>query len=161
MDDKSKVTRVLSIYDKLLNGKLLNKSEEADKFNVNERTIQRDIDDIRRYLDYSNGNSGATDKVNYNYTDKGFVLEKEDSSKLNNSEILAVCKILLDSRAFTKKEMDKVIGNIIDCCSKDDEKKAVEKLIANEQYHYIEPQHKSDFLEILWQIGQAISRAIA
>lgn len=158
MDDKSKITRVLSIYGKLLEGKLLNKSEEADKFNVNERTIQRYIDDIRRYLDFKsgNGNNGATDEVNYNYTSKGFVLEKGDHSKLNNGEILAVCKILLDSRAFTKKEMDKVIENIVDCCSKDDEKKVVEKLIANEQYHYIEPQHKSDFLETLWQIGQAI-----
>lgn len=158
MGDKSKIIRVLSIYDKLLNGKLLNKSEEANRFNVNERTIQRDIDDIRRYLDFKSGNynSGEADEVNYDYTSKGFVLEKGDNSKLNNSEILAVCKILLDSRAFTKKEMDKVIGNIVDCCSKDDEKKVVEKLIANEQYHYIEPQHKSDFLETLWQIGQAI-----
>ena len=48
----SKTTRVLRIYNKLLNGKRVNKSEEANNFGVNERTIQRDIDDIRKYLEY-------------------------------------------------------------------------------------------------------------
>lgn len=157
-DISKKTKRVLSIYDKLLDKKILNKSEEANRFNVNERTIQRDIDNIRKYLDFKfgNDNSITADEVNYDYVDKGFVLEKGNSSKLSNSEILAVCKILLDSRAFTKKEMDKVIGNIIECCSKETERKLVKDLIANEQYHYIEPQHKADFLEILWKIGQAI-----
>lgn len=158
MEDKSKAIRVLSIYDRFLDGKLLNKSEEAFRFNVNGRTIQRDIDDIRRYLDIKSGDSCNTsiDEINYNFSNKGFILERGDNQKLSNSEILAVCKILLDSRAFPKKEMNKVIDNIVDCCAREAEKKIVKQLIANERYHYIEPQHKTDFLDILWKAGQAI-----
>lgn len=43
--DNGKIGRVLGIYTKLLDGYLVNKSEEALNYGVNERTIQRDIDD--------------------------------------------------------------------------------------------------------------------
>lgn len=46
-----KIMRVLSIYSKLLNNQLINKAEEANNFHANERSIQRDIDDIRNYFD--------------------------------------------------------------------------------------------------------------
>lgn len=46
----SKITRILDIYGKLNNGHLIIKAEEAKRYGVNERSIQRDIDDIRNYL---------------------------------------------------------------------------------------------------------------
>ena len=46
-----KIARVLGIYTKLMNGCLINKLEEAQNYGVNERSIQRDIDDIRNYLE--------------------------------------------------------------------------------------------------------------
>lgn len=49
--DNGKIDRVLGIYTKLMNGSLVNKAEEAQNYSVNERSIQRDIDDIRTYLD--------------------------------------------------------------------------------------------------------------
>lgn len=41
-----KIERVLGIYTKLLNGYIVNKAAEANEYGVNERSIQRDIDDI-------------------------------------------------------------------------------------------------------------------
>ena len=50
-DNKNdKIERVLGIYTKLMNGDLVNKMQEAQKYGVNERSIQRDIDDIRNFL---------------------------------------------------------------------------------------------------------------
>ncbi len=46
----SKAGRILSIYSRLLEGKTLIKREEAARFRVDERTIQRDLDDVRAYL---------------------------------------------------------------------------------------------------------------
>lgn len=46
-----KVVRVFDIYNKLISGAVINKSEEARYYNVNERSIQRRIYDIRCYLD--------------------------------------------------------------------------------------------------------------
>lgn len=48
-NDKS--DRILRIYTKLMNGAVVGKAEESIYFGVNERSIQRDIDDIRDFLE--------------------------------------------------------------------------------------------------------------
>lgn len=48
IDDKTgKIKRTLGIYTRLKNGNVINKIEEANKYGVNERSIQRDIDYLR------------------------------------------------------------------------------------------------------------------
>ena len=42
---------MLGIYTKLISGNVINKLDEANEYGVNERTIQRDIDDIRNYME--------------------------------------------------------------------------------------------------------------
>lgn len=76
--------------------------------------------------------------------------------KLSNSEILAICKILLDSRAFTKSEMTGILDRLIECCVPKTSQQLVEKLISNEEFHYVELTHKSEFMDKMWDIGQAI-----
>lgn len=111
-----KIERVLGIYSKLMNGYVVNKVEEAQNYGVNERSIQRDIEDIRRFMDRNSIDSGILNTVIYDRLKKGYRLEQIYGEKLRNSEILAICKILLDSRAFTKKEMKSMLSRLIDCC---------------------------------------------
>lgn len=42
-------SRVLDIYRRLAKGEAIHKAREAKRFCVNEKTIQRDIDDIRDF----------------------------------------------------------------------------------------------------------------
>ena len=51
VESRDKITRVLALYTKLINGSIINKSEEAQNYGVAERSIQRDIDDVRNFLD--------------------------------------------------------------------------------------------------------------
>lgn len=51
MSKESKNYRTLDMYIRLCEGKRINKSEESIRFGVDERSIQRDIDDIRVFLD--------------------------------------------------------------------------------------------------------------
>ena len=67
-----------------------------------------------------------------------------------------MCKILLDSRAFTKNEMTEMLDKLITCCVPKKNQKLVKDLISNEAFHYIEPRHKSEFIDKMWDIGQAI-----
>ena len=76
--------------------------------------------------------------------------------RFSNSEILAICKILLDSRAFTKKEMSEMLAKLIDCCVPEANQRRVRDLVRNEEYHYIELCHKSVFVDKMWDIGQAV-----
>ncbi len=154
-EEKDKVARVLSIYTKLMNGYLVNKSEEAAAFGVNERSIQRDIDDIRDYLDTS-PDTGVHNAVIYDRMEKGYRLENVYRNQLTNGEILAICKILLDSRAFLKSEMEEILGKLISCCVPKSNQKLVKELIGNESFHYVELQHRTPLIDTLWNLAQAI-----
>lgn len=151
-----KIERVLGIYTKLKNGYLVSKSEEALNYGVNERSIQRDIDDIRNYLEVDGEKVGCINSVIYDRIGKGYRLEQIYKMKFSNSEVLAICKILLDSRAFTKKEMTSMLDRLISCCVPKTNQQLVKDLISNEVFHYVEPRHKIKFIDIMWNIGQAI-----
>ena len=153
---KDKVGRILTIYSKLINGTIVNKAEEATNFGVNERSIQRDIDDIRNYLEQNTFEHGISDEVIYDREKKGYRLNQIYKMKLTNNEILAISKILLDSRAFTKDEMIDMVQRLIGCCVPENNRKLVKSLIANESFHYVEPRHGKQFIGNMWEIGQAI-----
>lgn len=153
-DDKT--SRILNIYTKLLNGGIINKAEEARNSKVDERSIQRDIDDIRNFFENDTVNNGFTNSVIYDRAVKGYRLERIYKMKLSNGEVLAVCKILLESRAFTKTEMKNILDKLISCCVPEFNQKLVSDLIGNEEFHYVEPRHKTVFIDTMWEIGQAI-----
>ena len=135
---------------------MINKAEEALRFGVDERSIQRDIDEIRGFLDAEAQRTGMVNTVIYDRQKNGFRLETLYNLKLSNSEILAICKILLDSRAFTSEEMKDMLDKLITCCVPENNQKLVRELIANEEFHYVEPRHKTRFIDMMWDIGQAI-----
>lgn len=155
MENGNKVERILSIYTRLMNGALINKAEEAAKFDVNERSIQRDIEDIRAFLE-SNSDDVGYNQLVYDHGAKGYRIERVCKISLKNSEMLALCKILLDSRAFTKEEMTDMLDRLVNCCVPQSERKMIRELIRNEEFHYIEPRHKTKFIDTMWEIGQAI-----
>lgn len=155
-DKSSKADRVLRMYDLLMRGKVINKADAGQKFGVDEKSIQRDLDDIRCYLNERVNDFGIQNELIYDRRQNGYRLEQEESMRFSNEEVLAITKILLDSRAFTKDEMMQMLDKLIECCVPPKNQKFVSDLIANERYHYIEPQHHRVFIDKMWQIGQAI-----
>lgn len=153
------ISRVLQIYAKLSDGYVVNKAEEAARYGVNERSIQRDIDHIRNFLDEDSDRTGVVNSIVYDRNAKGYRLETLYKIRLQNSEVLALCKILLDSRAFTKAEMVEMLDKLITCCVPKINQKRVKDLISNEEFHYVEPRHKTKFTDQMWDLGQAISES--
>ena len=153
------ISRVLQIYAKLSDGYVVNKAEEAARYGVNERSIQRDIDHIRNFLDEDSDRTGVVNSIIYDRNAKGYRLETLYKIRLQNSEVLALCKILLDSRAFTKAEMVEMLDKLITCCVPKINQKRVKDLISNEEFHYVEPRHKTKFTDQMWDLGQAISES--
>lgn len=158
-NNKDKIGRVLALYNRLLKGYVINKAEAAQDYGVNERSIQRDIEDIREFMDKQEAETGISNTVVYDRNAKGYRMEQIYQLRFDNSEILAICKILLDSRAFTKNEMLGMIDKLVDCCVPKSNQKLVMELIQNEEFHYIEPQHKTVFINKMWEIGQAIQQS--
>ncbi|HIZ40055.1 MAG TPA: WYL domain-containing protein [Candidatus Anaerobutyricum stercoris] len=141
-----------------MRGDIVNKAHEAKEYGVDERSIQRDIESIRNFLDLNIEQTGVVNSVIYDRVQKGYRMEQIYKIKLTNSEILAICKILLDSRAFTKKEMEEMLRKLIECCVPQNNQRLVADLIKNEEFHYIEPRHKTVFIDKLWDLGEAIQQ---
>ena len=151
-----KGNRILDIYTRLLEGHVITKSEMAVKYGVNEKSIQRDIEEIRNFLEDNRAERAIPNSIVYDYKERGYRMEQSTKMHFTNDEVLAISKILLDSRAFTKKEMMTILDKMLDCCVPLENKKMVNSLIANEKFHYVELQHKKVFLDKMWAIGQAI-----
>ena len=154
--DKEKVERVLGIYTKLLDGIIVNKQKEAEKYGVVNRSIQRDIDNIRSYLAKTDNEESVYNNVLYDYKRKGYYLEHIYDKKLNSKEMFVICKILLASRCLTQKEMSEILRKLIKTCIPLENQKLITELISNEEFHYVEPRHKVIFVDNMWEIGQAI-----
>jgi len=147
-----KSERLLQIYSKLVSGEILKKKELAQHFHVTERSIQRDIEALRCFF----VEEGLLQDVVYDKKARGYRMENPALRTLENSEILAVCKILLESRSMRRDEMFQILDKLIACCVPERNRKAVQELLANEKYHYIEPRHGQPVLNGMWELGQAI-----
>lgn len=156
MDTKEdKIHRILDLYTRLLNGDTLNKQKEAVHFGVTEKSIQRDIEDIRDFLSSRTVWKGIVNDVIYDYEKHGYQLKEAEQEQLSNEELLAIMKILLESRAFTKPEMMRIMDKLIACCVLPENQKLMKELSANECYHYVELHHKKVFLDQMWEIAIA------
>ena len=139
-----KTDRILKIYSQLVNGDILRKKELAQQFHVTEA--------LRCFF----AEEGLQQDIIYDRAARGYRLESPSRALLNNSEILAVCKILLESRSMRKDEMLPILDKLIACCVPEKSKKAITELLANEKHHYVEPHHKQRLLPGLWEISQAV-----
>ena len=141
--------------DRLKKGEILNKSSLAEEYNVTEKTIQRDIDDLRAYIadsDFCDSKS----VIKYDKIRNGYYIVNTEREGLTNQEVLAVCKILLESRAFCKEELNTLISKLIMQVAPGD-RKLVESTIRNEQFHYIPLKHNKKLLSIIWMLSAYIS----
>lgn len=160
MDKSSdaKSERILSIYSRLRQGKVIYKAEESLHFDVAQRTIQRDIADIQCFLNNQNSETGEIQEIVFDRQSGGYRLETKLQNCLTGSELLAVCKVLLESRSLVKEEMFPIINKLINTCSDEKQKKLVKEYIGNEMHHYIELQHHEKLLNKLWILEGSIKK---
>lgn len=142
------------MYERLNKGEMLDKKELASSFGVSKKTIQRDIDDIRAYI---SENYFTTDEVGIKYdkSKNGYYLVKFEREWLTNEEVLVLCKVLLDSRALCKEEMDTLLNKLKNQVAPND-RNQIQNTIQNEQYYYVPVRHNQPLLSRIWQISQFI-----
>ena len=137
-------------------GEVIDKAKVALQFNVTERTIQRDISDIRAFYCNNTLGIGSDNIIEFDRKKDGYTLVNLEKTLFTNSEILAVSKILLESRSLVKSEMMQIINKLIERCVFEKNKKLLVPLINNEMFHYVEPRHGKQLLDMLWDVGTAI-----
>jgi len=149
-----KSNRLLAIYTELMSGAVLRKAELAEKYHITQRSVQRDIESLRNFL----AEQMQGQDIIYDYRERGYCLINSMQHRLTNSEILAVCKILLESRSMVREEMAPILDKLVECCVPVEGRRVVQELLANEKFLYVEPHHGRNILPGLWNLGQAIKR---
>lgn len=152
--DNAKTFRLLNLYERLNRGETVNKKEFANAFGISEKSVQRDIDDLRVYLAecYENGDDVT---VEYSYIKNGYYLVKKDKEFLTNEEILGIAKILLESRAYNKEELNSLIDKLL-LQATPSARMNIKEMILNEKYHYIPLKHNKPLLNTIWELSENI-----
>jgi predicted DNA-binding transcriptional regulator YafY len=142
--------RLIELHDLLSRGESLDKSVVSKRFGVDSKTFQRDIDRLRLY--YSEKGLG---EVKYDRKNNCYRLESKPT-QLSKQEIFAICKILIESRAFNKQEFTDIVDKLLSLCQKE-EAKQVSRAINSEKVNYLELQHGKTLVKEIWNLRQAIS----
>ena len=152
--DNAKTFRLLNLYERLNRGETVNKKEFANAFGISEKSVQRDIDDLRVYLAecYENGDDVT---VEYSYIKNGYYLVKKDKEFLTNEEILGIAKILLESRAYNKEELEGLIDKLL-LQATPSARMNIKEMILNEKFHYIPLKHNKPLLNAIWELSENI-----
>ena len=147
---ENKGFRLLQLYERLSRGEVVRKAELAQKFAVTDKTIQRDIEELRSYLAETRTDEGEASIV-YERSRGGYLLSHAASEWLTNEDVLAVCKILLESRAFCKEELDALLKKLLRQTAPQD-RAQVRKMILSEQHYYVPLRHGKKLLSAIWEL---------
>lgn len=150
---KKQGVRLLLLREELDKGKNINKEEIKEKFDIDDKTFQRDIDFLRAFY---TENINPEIEIKYDKKKKGYIL-KNNKDRFRNEEILAISKILLESRAFCKDELDELLRKLR-LLSEEDEMKQVKEMIKNEKFNYVPLKHGKKLLDLIWELSKYITK---
>ena len=156
IDASSKSNRILELYKELMEGKVINKADAAERYGVGLRSIQRDLDSIRNFLAEQTASNGVIQSIKYDKTDNGYRLVTQNVNYLTNGEMLAICKILLSSRSMSKAEISSILDRLLQLCVSEKDKAAIEFYFCNEIHNYMNPAHPSPDMDLIWKTAEAI-----
>ena len=149
-----KTIRVLQIFERLVQRQIINKKGLAEEFQVSEKSIQRDIEDLRTYLSefYKHQNDVA---IVYSDQKKGYHLQSDDKYLITHMDILVLAKVLLESRAFPKEEMSRILDKLIEQAPHE-HRKHIREMIKNELFLYVPARHNKPLFEKMWDLSFAV-----
>ncbi|WGN89922.1 helix-turn-helix transcriptional regulator [Ligilactobacillus faecis] len=148
-------TRQLTIYQTLLTGAPVTKKDLVERFDVDERSIQRDISNIRNFIAEEN----LELELEYRRSTKAYQLVGKTQT-FGKAHVLALVKILLASRAFNKDETEQLIELLL-ARLEPGEQRELNWIIKNEQSNYLPLTSATELLKPLWDFSLYIVRSQA
>lgn len=154
--NSNKSFRLLGMYELLNKGEDICKSDLAQRYGVSEKTIGRDIDELRAYLAETHQYEEEV-AIKYDKSRNMYTLVRFQREWLTNQEVLVICKVLLESRAFSKGELGGLLDKMLSQVTPSGRALA-ERIILNERHHYIPVSHGKELISTIWELSNVISR---
>lgn len=153
-EDKAK--RILAIYTRFRQGKIVYKAKMSETYGVSSRTIQRDIADIQCFLQDQCMETGSIQEIVFDKKTGGYMLQTKQNYYLDEKAVLVVCKILLESKMLVKTELFPIMHSLVALCSDDTKVSAVKNMLQEGMQSYIEPEHGKEILDQIWNLENAV-----
>ena len=148
-----KDNRILSIFYRSIKGEDISTKRLADEYGISTKSVSRDIAKIKNFLCENRELVGNTELV-YSRQNNAYKLHFDEF--LLNRELIAISKILVGSRVFSKLSLLSIIDKLKNLTTTTD-RKLIDLLIAKELYKYNELKHECrDLLEHIWKLTNAI-----
>lgn len=126
-----KITRILILYHKLLNGEHIDKAAFSLEHNITERSFDRDVEDIRLFLSEIFSSSELLfDKISGTY-----YLTGEQPQYIDRMEAVTIGRILLSSTSLRYDEMMGLLHVLLTTVS-DEDAKAIRDYLRQEVKEY-------------------------
>ncbi|MDD6489317.1 MAG: HTH domain-containing protein [Clostridia bacterium] len=148
----NKSFRLMNIYERLQHGEHLSKSELASDYSVSEKTIQRDIDDIRAYLSETHIYDRDI-SIKYDKTLNRYYLQDSSQNTLSGDEVLVLYKILLENCSLPKEKLTELI-NKISCLLPTADRQIINNDISRNLENYFSVNVLSDITLKVWEFSK-------
>lgn len=155
---KSAQDRAVEIYARLAEGQRFNCSNMVDEFGVSLRSIQRNMEAIRKVCDKNIINGGGWQTLYFDRAENTYKLDPPIRNLLDKSEVFAVIKVLLESRGFNNEEMKKLVDKLVNCCVAPNERIDFYNQINREFVSYVQPKHGQKVINDVWELEDAVHK---
>ena len=149
----TQIARLIALYHKLVNGEPLNKEDFIKENQITERTFARDIADIRLFL----SEIFSCSELLYDKRKNEYYLTGYTKSKFSGTDIIAILKILLESRAFEPEKLHQILNTIIRATPVY-EQSALMAMVEDELKNYIPLKSRTSIFENVWELERLILR---
>lgn len=152
MERVDKITRVLMMYSKLIQGGKIYKSAFCMEMNIDRRTFDRDIEDIRLFL----SETYQGDELLYDREDESYHFKLSQSCKrLSGMELTFLMEILKGSGSLRKDEYMELISNLSETGYR--HHRELLKGIIERHKRFYEENDKKAILKMQWDLQQCIA----
>lgn len=153
----NKKSRMLEIFFRAMKGEYISVKKLADEYKVSSKSISRDIAEIKAFL-YENRDLVENVELKYSTSSKSYYLELNNF--LLNKELIAIIKILIGCRAFSKIELLEIVSKLKNFTSYND-RAMINSIISKEMYHYNEVKNDcKNVIENIWKLTRCIYEKI-
>ncbi len=149
-----KSMRTLSMYTRFLRGEILNKAKLAREYGVAERSVQRDIDLIRAYLERDH--PGA--RVVYDRGLRGYKLVGLESHGIGSGDFRLIWNQVMSVRLLKNSEAEALSEKLISCVMPPEERKELRAQAAKDLESYTEREGAPGLRDTIFKISGAIRR---
>lgn len=153
MADIDKVTRILMMYSRLLEGRKIYKKSFCADTGINRRTFDRDIEDIRLF--FSESYIGYD--LIYDRLDESYYLENyHQQSPLSPMEVSFLMVLIKSNQILRRDEYIQLVYNMIRACVWN-KQEALAEIFGKEVNEYPQDIKKEALLKMQWDLQQCIS----